>query len=1135
MENGLEPRNKDDLTKAIALAHYTVYKSYLGEMERYPLIQPTDILMDEDPQNCIRLLSLDELACKKGEDIFQKLSTVYSASMALGCNLIVMIDVERINAPAKIYIGVRNSGEDAEAKSKLATSFRTLKNEIKSNFPGTKFHEIPSQGETPELVGEIFGETVRHISSVSCVASVRDKTKTENKSFIQGIEKFIDAMQGNTYTAVFIAEPISSEERMHFREGYENLYSTLAPFRKSVWTYNENESEAVMESLSNGISKSVTEGTSHTQGHTINVGMNMGLNASSSHSNTESQTISSGKTTPTGVSRVGAGLSGVSSVAGSVIGEVAKTAVKTAAKTAVKTVASVNPIVGGAVAIVGGLGGLGGVMQGSSNSQGIANTVANTIGKSMGISGGINAGYAKSTSDTTMQNTTEALSETQTRGTTTTTGKGKSIQIESVNKSIEEMLKRIEEQLKRVQEGEDYGSYSCGAYFLSSKQDTALLASNTYRALMIGEGSSVESGAINTWNGNDDEDKVHAIKEYLCRFTHPIFAVPISETLNDLSDFMLYTPGTIVSGLELPLHLGLPTKSVYGLPVLEHAEFGRNVTKKSKFSGQDERTIKIGKIYHMGQIEKNSSVEINLSGLTGHTFITGATGSGKSNTIYKMLEELNRQEIHFLVVEPAKGEYKKVFGNREDVDIYGTNPKIKGTELLRINPFSFPENVHILEHLDRLVEIFNVCWPMYAAMPAILKDSIQRAYETVGWDIEMSENKYDNRIFPTFADVYKEIKKVLEESDYSQDNKGDYTGSLVTRLRSLTTGINGLLFNPDEISCEKLFRTNVIIDLSRIGSVETKALIMGILILKLQEYHMDAAEPNQKLNHVTVLEEAHNLLRKTSLEQSTEGSNLLGKSVEMLANSIAEMRTYGEGFVIADQSPGLLDMSVIRNTNTKIILRLPDYSDRELVGKAAGLNEDQIEELIKLDNGVAAIRQSEWIEPVLCQVDKFNGNNERQEQEIKEDIKPRTRVSDEADKFLLDFIMTREVYRKLDKIDIERLRDKVIYSKLDTIVKCDFLDCVDSDERQFIEKLRRLVFDFLHADRAVEKARRCSSIEEWSRTVIENLEPDIEGYSNEQVNLLLALIVNEQALRDSEYQDIFLKFTEKYREEGRVF
>src|SRR5699024_4520949 len=123
---------------------------------------------------------------------------------------------------------------------------------------------------------------------------------------------------------------------------------------------------------------------------------------------------------------------------------------------------------------------------------------------------------------------------------------------------------------------------------------------------------------------------------------------------------------------------------------------------------------------------------------------------------------------------------------------------------------------------------------------------------------------------------------------------------------------------------------------------------MGLLIIKLQEHRMVTSGINEGLKHITVLEEAHNLLKRTSTEQSSESANLLGKSVEMLTNAIAEMRTYGEGFVIADQAPGLLDIAVIRNTNTKIVLRLPEYSDRELVGRAMGLNDDQIEELSRL-------------------------------------------------------------------------------------------------------------------------------------------------------------------------------------------
>ena len=222
------------------------------------------------------------------------------------------------------------------------------------------------------------------------------------------------------------------------------------------------------------------------------------------------------------------------------------------------------------------------------------------------------------------------------------------------------------------------------------------------------------------------------------------------------------------------------------------------------------------------------------------------------------------------------------------------------------------------------------------------------------------------------------LPTVVDSKGFSNDTQGDYKGALLTRLEALTNGINGqVLCAYDELSDEELFDRNVIVDLSRVGSSETKALLMGVLILKLQEHRMTQRtaginRSNCGLQHVTVLEEAHNLLRRTSVEQSQESSNLQGKSVEMLTNAIAEMRTYGEGFVIADQSPGLLDMAAIRNTNTKIILRLPDEEDRMLVGKATGLNDDQIVELSRLDTGMAVVYQNRWLESVLCKVFEFS-------------------------------------------------------------------------------------------------------------------------------------------------------------------
>ena len=579
------------------------------------------------------------------------------------------------------------------------------------------------------------------------------------------------------------------------------------------------------------------------------------------------------------------------------------------------------------------------------------------------------------------------------------------------------------------------------------------------------------------------------------------------------------------------------------IELLFRKHYGRMLlTARTLLRNQEEAEDVVGDVfetlmYSQQELDMNhvesSVVSLSKESLASHTFITGSTGSGKSNTVYQMIDAATDQGVKFLVIEPAKGEYKDIFGMDGNVSVYGTNPYI--SPMLRLNPFSFPSGVHIFEHLDRLVEIFNVCWPMYAAMPAVLKSAIEKSYVDCGWDLMRSTNKYGESIYPGFADVARNIKEIIDTSEYDAENKGAYKGSLLTRLQALTNGINGTIFAADELSSEELFDKNVIVDLSRVGSSETKALIMGMLVLKLQEYRM--AEPgriNSRLKHITVLEEAHNLLRRTSTEQSPDSANLMGKSVEMLSNAIAEMRTYGEGFIIVDQAPGLLDMAVIRNTNTKIIMRLPDQGDRELVGYAANLNDDQITELAKLPCGVAAVYQNEWVKPVLCKVEKFEGNPRPYKFIPNENVFEYDKTESVSES-MLDCIMNKELFRKGNRKDIKELRELVIKSKLDTAVKIDFMDYISADDESVLEPLRKLIYDFTSAEKAIEASKNANELNIWIQSVVDALKPSIKRYTNRQINLALALLLYEQTMRDSSYNDLFCRFTEVYRSEGSVY
>lgn len=532
-----------------------------------------------------------------------------------------------------------------------------------------------------------------------------------------------------------------------------------------------------------------------------------------------------------------------------------------------------------------------------------------TMGANIGVNFGVS--FSRSASVTAQLGSNEGITQTYT------------------NYGVQHTLEVIENQLKRMEESSALGMWEFAAYMIAESPVMANNVAHMYLALTQGEESYMTKAALTLWDGLEEKEPAQAILEYIRRLQHPLFGLNCYEDDRRLMYPSLVTPAANLSGKELAKALNFPRKSISGLPVLVSAAFGREVQRYEAAGPGCGRDIHIGQIYHMRRKEERQ-VCLDVDSLASHTFITGSTGAGKSNAVYQLISKLQEQGVNFLVVEPAKGEYKKVFGKR--CHVYGTNED--KAELFCVNPFSFPAGVHVLEHIDRLIEIFNACWPMYAAMPAVLKDAVEKSYEKVGWNLRTS--RCEPVAFPTFFDLMEVLPQIMKSSLYSEDTKSDYSGALITRVQSLTNGINGqILCSSREQSNEALFKENVIIDLSRVGSSETKSLMMGFIVMKLQEYRMSLDAMNEQLLHVTVLEEAHNLLRKTSVVQSQEGANLQGKAVEMLTNSIAEMRTYGEGFIIADQAPGLLDEAVIRNTNTKIVLRLPDESDRRLeIGRA---------------------------------------------------------------------------------------------------------------------------------------------------------------------------------------------------------
>ena len=998
----------NQLAEATTLVDDIVLKNYLSRLTEFEITP-----IDENLKRIgdIRLFKFNEMVYQNDEYSTYKFASVFNSVQNLNCGVFIVADSD--GKKTDFYMGVRSLDDKRTTKSLK----ETLRNALCGQFPGVKTVDLLD----PEAKDFLENISMKNITSVSCVAQNKDENFNDNEKFIQGLEKLALAMQGQKYTAIVLAKSTPSEQLADSRRAYETIYTQLSPFANMQLSYGTN----MALNISDSFSKGTTRGTSHA----TNSSTQKGNSYSKSTTINESETQSDGKAML--AKSIGTTLLGVA-------GFVAA------------------PLTGGASFVAAGAIAAGQLGLGAINPKSITKGTSTT------------ENYTENTSETygVTDSVNEGTSDNYTNQKGISSGTSDNMQLTMQNKTLINMLERIDLQLKRIDECESLGMWECAAYFMSDIQETAEMSAGTYKALMKGERSGVETSAINFW-GRENSKKLPLLHDYITNFIHPVFEYKSDSTVIPV------TASSLVSGNELAIQMGLPRKSVCGFPVIEHADFGKEVVKYHRSNNSE---FILGKVFSMGS-ETNTEVRLDRDSLTMHTFVTGSTGSGKSNTVYEILNQLKMvHNIPFFIVEPAKGEYKNVFGQYPDVSVYGSNPK--KTNLLRINPFRFPPDIHVLEHLDRLVELFNVCWPMYAAMPAILKESTEQAYIAAGWNMSTSENP-KGEVYPNFSDLLECIESVINESKYSADSKGDYSGALCTRVRSLTNGLNALIFCNDDLSDKELFDENVIVDLSRIGSTETKSLIMGLLVMKLNEYRMSSGKVNSPLSHITVLEEAHNLLKRTSTEQSSESSNLLGKSVELLANSIAEMRTYGEGFIIADQSPGLLDMSVIRNTNTKIILRLPEQSDRELVGLAASLSDEQIKELSKLERGVAAIYQNDWVEPVLVKVNKC-GIEEKMYVGASNDT-----ISDakEIMQQIICFLMQGKITEKLD-FDVNKIEHNIesltLSYRYREFIEDQIAEYKESGkliiwEKDNFKKLSRIITDILNVRSKVENAAAISA------------------------------------------------------------
>jgi uncharacterized protein len=412
-----------------------------------------------------------------------------------------------------------------------------------------------------------------------------------------------------------------------------------------------------------------------------------------------------------------------------------------------------------------------------------------------------------------------------------------------------------------------------------------------------------------------------------------------------------------------------PEKEVPGVRFALRPDF--DVTPENQETG-----ITLGDVLDRN-LRRAGPLRLSTNSLNRHVFVCGATGAGKSQTVRCLLEAATEHGIPWLVVEPAKAEYRLMASRlpgTEVIRIRPGEPDAIAAGLNPLEPATDPAGVRfpLQTHADLVKALFIASFQAEEPFPQVLSAALSRVYTAAGWDLALGEPRYGRAeaAFPTLRDLEQEAERVVTDIGYSQRVTDDVLGFIRVRIASLRQGTTGrFLEGGHPLDFTALLNGNVVLEIEDVGDDADKAFLMGTVLIRLVEHlrltHR-AGGGGPRLKHLTVIEEAHRLLRRTESDKS--GGGAASHAVELFAGLLAEIRAYGEGLIIAEQIPARLLADAIKNTAVKITHRLPAADDREAVGATMNATPPQSRYLVTLPPGQAAVFADGMDFPVLVQI-----------------------------------------------------------------------------------------------------------------------------------------------------------------------
>jgi hypothetical protein len=377
---------------------------------------------------------------------------------------------------------------------------------------------------------------------------------------------------------------------------------------------------------------------------------------------------------------------------------------------------------------------------------------------------------------------------------------------------------------------------------------------------------------------------------------------------------------------------------------------------------------------NLGKFLSGGVAAIKIHDLTRHGLIVGFTGSGKTNSCLHLISQLwRRHHVPVLIIEPAKSEYRGLIEQAGFESLLVFTLGDEATSPFRLNPFEILPGVRVETHISALKTCFDAALPQFGVLPTIVEEAIIRSYREKGWRLTDQGSAHEERLFPTMRDMYTNVIRVSESRGYAGDVRDNIRAAAAGRIGSLLSGSKGYMFDCQRsIPMNILLKGPVVLELDALNDNE-KALAMMFLLTQLREY-CKIHRQNSVLAHVTLIEEAHRVLENVrSVAGSEVAADTRAEAVRYFSSALAEMRAYGEGFLIAEQSPEKLAPDAVRNTNLKIAHMLLDSRDRESIAGAMIMDEEQKLFLGKLPVGQAAVFMTGYEKATYIKVPPVKG------------------------------------------------------------------------------------------------------------------------------------------------------------------